>query len=146
MSKRLFQFGGAAMVMGSFLGCGSGAAPTGSDSFPVERLMLVATDSGRQNVEVRTAPDQPPSRGNVSMQWSITDATSGEAQTGLELKVVPWMPAMGHGTTVPPRVVEASPGIYEIRNLYLFMPGTWQIRTDLVGASTDHVLPTFEIR
>lgn len=95
---------------------------------------------------MRTAPDQPPTRGNVSLQLSITDAVSEEPLSGLDLKVVPWMPAMGHGTSVTPSIQEVSPGVYELRNLILYMPGTWQIRTDLVSASTDHVTPTFEIR
>ena len=126
--------------------CGGGAAPADVQSFPVESLLSLTSDSGQLSISVRSAPAQPPTRGNVSLELSISDAITGEAQSGLELKAVPWMPAMGHGTSIQPTISEVSPGKYELRNLVLFMPGTWQIRTELAGLAIDHVTPTFEIR
>jgi hypothetical protein len=104
------------------------------------------SDSGQQHVDVRTAPQQPPTRGIVEMQLTITDATTGDPQAGLALKIVPWMPAMGHGTSVTPTVVESAPGIYDLENLVLFMPGVWQIRTELDGPAVTHVTPTLDVR
>jgi hypothetical protein len=126
--------------------CGGGASPGGSTSFPVEKLFAFTSDSGQQHVDVRTSPQQPPARGIVDMQLTITDATSGAPQSGLELRVVPWMPAMGHGTSVTPTVFESAPGIYDLQNLVLFMPGTWQIRTEWDGPAVTHVTPTLDIR
>lgn len=80
------------------------------------------------------------------MQLIITDATTDAPQSGLELSVVPWMPAMGHGTSVTPTVVETAPGIYDLENLVLFMPGTWQIRTQWDGPAVEKVTPTLEVR
>jgi hypothetical protein len=56
------------------------------------------------------------------------------------------MPAMGHGTSVQPIISETAPGSYLIDQLLLFMPGDWQLRTELDGAVSDHVTPTLEIR
>ena len=104
------------------------------------------SDSGQQHIDVRTAPEQPPTRGIVDMQLTITDATTGAPESGLELKVVPWMPAMGHGTSVTPTVVESAPGVYDLENLVLFMPGTWQIRTVWDAPAATHVTPTLDVR
>ena len=126
--------------------CGSSGPLNDDYSFLPESLSVLTSTSGRQRVEVRTAPDQPPTRGNVWMQLSVTDSMTGAPDVGLDVLAVPWMPAMGHGTSVKPTIVEASPGIYELRNLSLFMPGTWEIRTQFAGPATDHVTPTFDIR
>ncbi len=124
--------------------CGGGA-PSASDAYPTQSLFDLLSDSGLQQIAVRTAPEQPPTRGVVSMQLTITDAATGAPQVGLDLKVVPWMPAMGHGTSVKPTIIETRPGTYELENLVLFMPGTWQIRTRWAEPS-EHVTPTLSIR
>jgi hypothetical protein len=144
MRERIVEIGGLAALVLLGNACGGAPPSSASNSFPVQSLVVLNSDSGQARVEVRTAPDQPPTRGNVSMQLSITDVTTGAPQTGLYLNAVPWMPAMGHGTSVTPTIVETSPGIYDLENLVLFMPGTWQIRTAWDG-SVEHVTPTFEI-
>jgi len=143
MTKRFTWLAGLASA---YLASACGGTPNEDYSFPTESLVALKSDSGRQLVEVRTAPEQPPTRGNVWMQLSITDAMTGAPEVGLDVTAVPWMPAMGHGTSVKPTIVEASPGIYEIQNLSLFMPGTWEIRTQFTGPAADHVTPTFDIR
>ncbi len=143
MRERILKISGIAALVLLANACG-GAPPAGSNSFPAQSMLVLNSDSGQARVEVRTAPEQPPTRGNVSMQLSITDATTGAPESGLELSAVPWMPAMGHGTSVTPTIVETAPGVYDLENLVLFMPGTWQIRTDW-DASVEHVTPTFDI-
>lgn len=134
------------LLTGASSACSSGEAATGNDSFPHQPLFELMTDSRQLLVAVRTAPQQPPTRGVVGMQLTITDATSGVPQTGLALKVLPWMPAMGHGTSVSPAVTESAPGIYILENLVLFMPGTWQIRTEWDDPAPTHVTPTLDVR
>lgn len=124
----------------------SGGSAGSMGEFPTESLLALTTESGSLRVEVRTLPDQPPTRGDVTMQLSIRDVQTGVPEVGLGLKVVPWMPAMGHGTSIKPTIFESSPGIYQLDHLILFMPGTWQIRTDFEGSVSEHVVPTLEIR
>jgi hypothetical protein len=124
----------------------SGAAESTGHTFAAESLLVMTSELGSYRVEVRTSPDQPPTRGELAAQFIITDAHTGAPQSGLELQVVPWMPAMGHGTSVKPIISETAPGSYLIDQLLLFMPGDWQIRTELDGAVSDHVTPTLEIR
>jgi hypothetical protein len=35
--------------------------------------------------------------------------------------------------------------MYVLTNVGLFMPGTWELRTSIAGAITDHTAPSFEI-
>src|SRR5271165_3408986 len=94
------------------VGCGSPGPLASAEHFPPDPLMTVTSNSGKFSVEVRTAPDQPPSRGAQSVEFVIRDASTNALQTGLSLQVLPWMPAMGHGSSVVPTIREASPGTY----------------------------------
>ncbi len=123
----------------------SGTAPAG-ESFPDAALVTLPSDSGGRTVEVRTSPEQPPGRGVSSVQLVIRDA-GGAPVEGLALKVGPWMPEMGHGTSVVPTVTPQGHGVYLVSNVYFFMPGDWQLRTDVAapGSPTDHVTADFQI-
>jgi len=136
----------AALALAVTLSACSGPPTAGTGEFPQEPLLALTSESGALQVEVRTLPDQPPTRGDVSMQLAISDVQTGEPAAGLQLQVLPWMPAMGHGTSIQPTLFESAPGIYQLDHLVLFMPGTWQIRTELQGVVSDHVVPTLEIR
>jgi hypothetical protein len=124
----------------------SGAGPVESNlTFSADPLVELGTDSAQLKVEVRTLPSQPPTLGASSVQMIVRDTTTGEPVSGEQLQVVPWMPAMGHGTSVTPTVTETAPGTYELTGVVLFMPGTWQLRTTLNGAFSDHVVPTLQV-
>src|SRR6185295_9166402 len=85
-------------------GCGDSSAPVDPASeFPQSAYLTLPSESGKLHVEVRTAPDQPPPRGDVAVEYSITD-TSGAPEEGLLLVVVPWMPDHGHGASTVPEV------------------------------------------
>ena len=127
-------------------GCSSAGDSSGSlDIFPAIPLTTLSTDSGRFRVEVRTAPDQPPARGEISVELLMRD-TSGAPVDGLAVSVVPWMPAMGHGTSIEPVVTPKGEGKYLVTQVSLFMPGEWQLRTSIGGQVSDHVAPSFSIQ
>jgi len=124
---------------------GPGAAPTGPVTFSSDPMMTETSSSGRLRLDVRTAPEQPPSRGMQTIQLVIYDAATGAPETGLTLGVLPWMPAMGHGAPVTPNVSEGPPGTYVVGDVDFFMPGTWELRTSISGPVTDHAAPSFQI-
>jgi hypothetical protein len=128
----------------AMLGCSS-SAEIGASGFPSEPLMTLPSDSGNLRIEVRTSPQQPPSRGLLSVQLVIRDAMTNAPRPGFTVQAVPWMPAHAHGASLQPSVAEAAPGIYILTNVDFFMPGTWELRTSLSGTTTDHVEPSFEI-
>jgi hypothetical protein len=125
------------------VGCAGSAKPAPEPSFDGAALLTLKSDSGTAEVAVRSSP-QPPARGEDAFQFTLTDAT-GNPMPGLVLSVQPWMPAMGHGSSVTPDVRETQPGTYLVTNVVLSMPGSWQLRTSVRGSVKDSFAPTFEI-
>jgi len=122
--------------------CGSG--PNVAQGFSDVPLLTLLSASGTLRLEVFSDP-QPPVRGNVAVRYRISDLSS-QPVNGLTLRVVPWMPAMGHGTSVVPSVSATGAGLYDLSNVYLFMPGDWQLRTAISGAATDSATPELMVQ
>lgn len=125
------------------VGCG-GAPKPASGSFPDAPLATVTSAGGELVIEVRTAPEQPPERGIDSVQLVVRDR-AGVLQDSLDVAATPWMPAMGHGTSVAPTVSSPRAGTYVLDDVYLFMPGRWELQTTLSGRVTDSATPAFDI-
>ena len=123
--------------------CGGGARPE-SASFPETPLATFSGEANRLVIEVRTAPDQPPERGVDAVQFVVKDP-SGTPQDGLQIAATLWMPAMGHGSSVDPTVTARGKGIYVLDNVYLYMPGHWELRTSFSGSVTDRATPAFDV-
>jgi hypothetical protein len=134
----------AALAALSAGGCGAAApADSGPPVFPADALTVASSTSGSLSVELRTDP-QPPVRGAIRGQLFIADAT-GAGVDGLDVSVLPWMPAHGHGTSVATSVTAQGGGLYLVDQLYLYMAGTWELRTTISGAMTDAAVPAVEV-
>jgi len=114
--------------------------------FPEQPLVSASSDSGSLRIELRTSPEQPPTYGVVSAELRLLDASSGERVSDEALAVTPWMPAMGHGTSTAPTTTETEPGAYLVDPIGAYMPGTWELRTDISGSVADHVVLSLEIQ
>jgi len=125
-------------------GCSS-SAPAETTGFVAGPIMTVSSQSGQLSIAVRTSP-QPPVRGTNDVELTITGATDGAPRDGLALDVKPWMPAMGHGTSIVPTVAPAMNGKYLVSGVDLFMPGLWQLRLSISGPTEDYAAPAFEIQ
>jgi hypothetical protein len=119
--------------------------PTEPVTFAAQPLMTVMSGLGKLAIDVRTAPVQPPTRGLQGVELVISDSKTGASEPGLTLGVLPWMPAMGHGAPLTPRVQEGPPGTYVVSDVDFFMAGTWELRMSISGAVTDHAAPSFQI-
>ena len=109
----------------------------------------IVSESGALSIEARTGPDQPPTRGLTTVDLDIVDAQSGEPKDGLELTVVPWMPAMGHGTSVKPALEAVGGGHYLVSNVNMYMGGAWDLRIAISAAdaeAADRATLHFKIR
>jgi len=124
-------------------GCSS---PSGDalPTFPSAPLMTTKGDEGVLAIEVRTSPEQPPSRGTDAIQLVVRD-DQGRARDGLGIAATPWMPDMGHGASVVPDLHVEAGGVYVLTDVAMFMPGRWQLRTTFSGAASDHVTIEFQI-
>jgi YtkA-like protein len=115
----------------------SSAAPGSTD-------VVIASDSGALRIDAHAIPE-PLGRGNGQVELTITNASDGSARDGLSIQVVPWMPAMDHGTSVAPEVTAEGQGKYLLTQLELFMPGLWELRMTFSGPLSDRAAPAFEI-
>ncbi len=136
-------FAAIALVM-PLTACSVESGGSGDVVFPAEALASMDSENGAFHVEVRTAPAQPPTRGEATIEYRVT-GDDGKPRDGLTLTVVPWMPDMGHGASVAPVVTAEGGGRYVVSGVEMFMPGRWEMRTTIAGATQDHVTPTFQI-
>jgi hypothetical protein len=127
------------------LACGEQAVPSAPPPvFAADPDQQLVSDSGALRIAVRFAP-RPPVLGSNAVELSLTDA-DGAPAAGLGLDVVPWMPAHGHGTSVSPTITETAPGTFVATPLYLFMPGSWELRITTNGTLDDTAKAAFEIQ
>ena len=128
-------------------GCGGSAGAPDPGAFASSPAATLTSDSGLHRIAVYSAPDAQPTRGVNALRIVITNVEGGRPATGLDLDVVPWMPAMGHGASVKPRVETGTePGVFTVTRVNLFMPGLWEIRTSIGGATQrDHATAQFEV-
>ncbi len=128
---------------------GGGRASASSDAGAADAQFTSATpftsivSAGGLHVDVRTDP-QPPPRGTFDVLLDVTDA-SGAPKDGLTVDAVPWMPAMGHGSSIRAEVTPRGGGRYAIANVGMFMPGDWELRLTLGGSVTDHAAPVLSV-
>jgi YtkA-like len=133
---------GAAFVV--LPGCGAAEDPGPTVDFPAAPLAVIASESGKLSIEVRTGPTQPPSRGRTDVQLLVRDL-DGVNIDGLAIDATPWMPAMGHGTSVEPVPSSLGEGRYALHNVSMYMAGRWELRTTFAGAVTDTATPVFDV-
>ncbi len=136
----------------SIVGCSSTSTSPSSATFPADPLSTFTSDSGHYRVRLWTAPSQPPSRGINQVKLEVTDAATTVPAENLTLAIVPWMPAMGHGTATVPTVSPQGEGVYIVQNVDFFMASTWQLRIDFTAEAvdgsagvTDSATPSFDI-
>ena len=118
------------------------AAPD-PDAGPLESVATATSGHGMYQVDL-LGHASVTTRGNHDVQLVITDPT-GAAVDDLDLTVVPWMPAMGHGTSITPVVTPMGDGTYAIDRVDLFMPGLWELRTTF-HQPDDYAAPSLQVQ
>ncbi len=132
------------LACASTLGCSASSSTQTPDAttFATAPIAAVTSASGAHTVTVFPATTGIV-QGIDSIEFVVTDAASGSPVDGLTLGIVPWMPAMGHGSSVVPSVRPMGDGAYVATNVVLFMPGTWELRTSL--ATDDSAVVTLDV-
>lgn len=95
-------------------------------------------------VDVHTSPN-PPWQGTITVELTVTNKADATPQDGLQIAMVPWMPADDHGTSTTPIVTAEGGGKYLVTNVNLFMAGHWELQTTFSGPMTDYVAPAYDI-
>lgn len=125
-------------LVGALGGCSG--APSDASAFP----LTVTSDRGALRATFTANPD-PPIVGTNEIDVDVTRASDGSAVDGLTITVAPFMPAMDHGTSGA-TVTPTGHGHYRVQDVYLFMPGRWELETSFTGPVQDHAAPSFELQ
>lgn len=124
---------------------GCAQTPLALTSSGIVALTTATSESGALHVEVRTAPNQPPTSGVSTVELRVVDRT-GAPFDGLSIAVTPWMPAMGHGTPTEAVVTARGGGVYSVANVDLIMPGRWELRCAISGPVTDRLTLALDVQ
>lgn len=129
------------------LGCGGGMGngSGGSATFSATPIQTVRSDSGALSVAVYPEAGKLPARGVNAFRYVITNSTGAPVE-GVQVAIAPWMPFMGHGSSVTPTVAAAGQGAYVVTNVYFPMAGRWDLMSTFSGAVTDAAKPFFDIQ
>ena len=113
---------------------------------PLVQVAESTSASGAYQVDVLAHTSQL-TRGDYDLEYVFTNVADGSPVDGLTITIVPWMPAMGHGTSIVPTIAALGSGTYALTDIDLFMAGLWQLRTTATGATAaDQVEPTMQIQ
>jgi hypothetical protein len=124
----------------------SSASSDSTNAFPSDAYTTLTTNAGTYRVEIRTAPAQPPLRGDLDLQLRVLDA-NGAPVDDLALTVVPWMPTHGHGASVVPSVTPQGNGAYNVEHVDLFMPGRWLLQMTFgANDAADHATASLDVQ
>ena len=130
-----------AVAVAFLIGCSASAEQPGHGA----GVTNVLSESGALRVVLHASPEAVPARGTNALDLDVVRADSEEPVLGLSLSMVPFMPAMGHGSSVVPRCSEAGDGHYRCDDVVLSMPGLWELRTTIAGTESDAVVFRFDV-
>ena len=91
-----------------------------------EHSLFKMTDKGLYSVEV-VIKDKDLKVGVNTLDIIVHDKSDKDV-AGAEIKMVPWMPEMGHGVFEKPVVKERGGGTYSVENVILIMEGRWELK------------------
>lgn len=110
-------------------GAPSGVTVDDSGCMTYREGMQLQTEDDLVTITLLSASPAPPDVGNNGWRLALLNA-DGAALSGASVKIAPFMPAHGHGTSPAEfEGVEGEPGIFDLGPFDLFMPGTWEVTT-----------------
>jgi hypothetical protein len=111
-------------------GCG------GSDATATAEVMLHA-EQGPFEGTLRIDPSPPHVGQHQVVVVLSSDPDGQEPLEGATVLLSPWMPAHGHGS-LDVEAIEAEPGVYMADDVWLNMPGIWDLRVQVASSSAEH--------
>jgi hypothetical protein len=125
------------VVLAACSGAGAGGSET-SREFSGPTYASATTSEHLLAFSVRFNPEATPTRGVNAIELTVVDS-AGAPRDGLGVSLLPWMPAMNHGSSVEPVISAMGHGRYFADNVSMFMPGRWQLRVALAQPGSDDV-------
>jgi hypothetical protein len=132
-----------ATAMPALAGCGGSSAPATSE-------VVLQAEQGPFEGTLMIDPN-PPHVGQHHVIVVLSGDPDGHGRDeqpleGATVRLSPWMPAHGHGST-DVEAVEAEPGVYVAEDVWLNMPGIWDLRVhvDANDADQGDLVATVEV-
>jgi hypothetical protein len=136
----------------AFAGCGGGehqvadGGPDGDvvtcqDDPRVDHYVANLTKksaTGAYQIVLNAADPAPPAIGVNTWTIKVQDGAGG-AMPAAALKVLPFMPDHGHGTSVKAAITSQPDGSMSVTPLYLFMGGVWRVEFNPATGAADPV-------
>lgn len=111
------------------------SAGCGSDATMQAEVMLQAEDGPFEGTLL--IDPSPPQVGQHHVVMVLSaDPEGHEPLEGARVVLSPWMPAHGHGSA-DVAALEAEPGVYVADDVWLNMPGIWDLRVHVAGDTGD---------
>jgi hypothetical protein len=107
------------------------AACGGTDANATAEVMLQA-EQGPFEGTLMIDPSPPHVGQHQVIVVLSSDPDGQEPLEGATVRLSPWMPAHGHGSTNVD-AVEAEPGVYVADDVWLNMPGIWDLRVHVAA-------------
>ncbi len=139
----------AAVVLAAACGAGGAPADGGADGDVVtcqadprvdaySANLAKRSASGAYQVVLVKADPAPPAIGVNTWTIRVEDG-GGAPMPSVALKVLPFMPDHGHGTSVKATVTPQADGTASVTPLYLFMGGVWRVEFNPQDGAADPV-------
>lgn len=91
-----------------------------------------------------TIEPNPPHVGTNHVVITLDAQSDGMPLEGATVMVSPWMPAHGHGS-MDVEAVEQAPGVYMSEDVWLNMPGVWDLRVHVDADEPGDLTATVEV-
>ncbi len=122
------------------LACSGGARNETSDAGGT-----VLSESGALDITWQCTSGDGPARGSNRFEHLVESTDDGAPVDGLTLSMVPFMPAMGHGSATVPTITSLGTGKFGVDDVVLAMPGVWELRTTISGPESDYAVLRVEV-
>ena len=119
----------------------TGHSETGQQTKHYEQSLFKMSDRGLYSVEI-VVKDKFLKVGVNTLDIIVHDKNDKDV-VGADIKVIPWMPDMGHGVFEKPAVKERGGGLYSVENVILIMEGRWELKFR-IGKNNSEDNVTFE--
>ena len=113
----------------------SGYSETGQNTKHYDQSLFKMSDHGLYSVEM-VIKDKDLKVGVNTFDIIVHDKSNKDV-AGADIKVVPWMPDMGHGVFEKPVVKERGGGTYSVENVILIMEGRWELKLKINKNNTE---------
>jgi hypothetical protein len=124
------------MVNSLLLGWGCSSANIDEPgSFGETPAAVQRSEQGQFEVALFSSPTDKPMRGDNHVRLEVLP--ENEDDVTVTPSLVTFMPAMGHGSGVTPKLTEIEEPLYTFEDVVLNMPGRWELRVRLEGEDQD---------